>query len=163
MRVPPSSTSVQPGLSTRLLACMRPLSHAMSDGYEADLEAPSEATPGVASSMKSLRNMRRWVSLPPCRVTISAEEKEPLGTLPLTTWYWHTSAVSTPPAASKSSTTRSVGTNTVMSGWLRSTPLEAHAAANFLYASWPLMSDSSFRALLILLDNFDDFDSKKKK
>merc|ERR1719483_536640 len=144
MRVPPWSTSVQPGLSTRLLACMRPLSHAMSDGEEADLDAPSEATPGVASSMKSLRNMRRCVSLPPCRVTISVEEKEPLGTLPLTTWYWQTSAVSTPPAASKSSTTRSVGTKTVMSGWLRSTPLEAHAAANFLYASWPLMSDSSF-------------------
>ena len=33
---------------------------------------------------------------------------------------------------------------TVMSGWLRSTPNEAHAAANFLYASWPLTSDSSF-------------------
>ena len=31
-----------------------------------------------------------------------------------------------------------------MSGWLRSTPKEAHAAANFLYASWPLTSDSSF-------------------
>ena len=37
-----------------------------------------------------------------------------------------------------------VGTDTVMSGWLRSTPNEAHAAANFLYASWPLTSDSSF-------------------
>merc|ERR1719353_1774081 len=123
---------------------MMPLSHAMSDGEEADLDAPSELTPGVASSMKSLRNMRRWVSLPPCRVVRSADENSPFLTWPLTTWYEHTSADSTPPASSNSSTTESVGTKTVMSGWLRSTTNEAHAAANFLYASWPLTSDSSF-------------------
>jgi hypothetical protein len=46
------------------------------------LEAPSEATPGVASSMKSLRNMRRCVSLPPCRVVRSAEEKSAFLTWP---------------------------------------------------------------------------------
>ena len=41
------------------------------------MDAPSELTPGVASSMKSLRNMRRCVSLPPCRVVRSADEKSP--------------------------------------------------------------------------------------
>eukprot|EP00966_Prymnesium_polylepis_P058479 1354102-Prymnesium_polylepis.1 len=58
-----------------------PLAHMTSDGSDAVL----------APSMKSLRNMRRYMSRPPCSVVRSADEKAALGTWPLTTWYAITS------------------------------------------------------------------------